>query len=263
MLATLRRHWPEYAIEAFLLGAFMLSASAFGILLEHPASPVRGALPDPLLRRFLMGTAMGTTAVVLIYSRLGKRSGAHFNPAVTLAFYRLGKVALPDALLYVVSQFLGATAGMGLASLFFGALLADPTVRYVATVPGSLGAPGAFVGELLISFVLMTVVLWTSSVPRVERLTGILAGVLVALYITLEAPLSGMSMNPARTFGSALPSGLWTAWWVYLLAPLAGMLAAAEAHGRLRRAPRVRCAKLHHANRQRCIFCGANTPEGP
>jgi aquaporin Z len=122
-----------------------------------------------------------------------------------------------------------------------------------------MGAPVAFVGELAISFVLMMVVLWSSSSPRWERRTGVLAGALVAAYISIEAPLSGMSMNPARTFGSALPSGVWIAWWVYALAPLCGMLAAAEVYVRLRRVPRVHCAKLHHANPERCIFCGANT----
>lgn len=259
MLLALRRHWPEYLIEGSLLAVFMLSASAFGVLLEHPSSPVRAALPEPFLRRLLMGIAMGSTAVALIYSRPGKRSGAHVNPAVTLTFYRLGKVARTDALFYVAFQFLGATAGMLVAALLLGKLLADPHVNYVATVPGALGAPGAFVGEFLISFLLMTVVLLASSTPRLERLTGLLAGLLVAAYITLEAPLSGMSMNPARTFGSALPSGLWLDWWVYAAAPLCGMLAAAELYPRLRRLPPVRCAKLHHANSERCIFCGANT----
>lgn len=259
MLRALRGHWPEYMIEACLLGVFMLSASSFGILLEHPSSPVREALPDPLLRRAIMGLAMGLTAVALIYSRFGKRSGAHFNPAVTLAFFRLGKVARADAAFYVLFQFLGGATGMLLATVALGRLLADPHVNYVATVPGSLGEPGAFLGELSISFGLMMVVLWTSSTPRLERMTGLLAGVLVAAYITLEAPLSGMSMNPARTFASALPSGTWLGWWVYVLAPLCGMLAAAEVYSRLRRVPPVHCAKLHHANPERCIFCGANT----
>ena len=75
--AALRRHWPEYLIEAFLLGAFMVSALGFTVLLEHPGSPVRAALPDALVRRALMGCAMGATAISLVYSPLGQRSGAH------------------------------------------------------------------------------------------------------------------------------------------------------------------------------------------
>jgi aquaporin Z len=258
MLATLRQHWPEVLIEAALLGFFMLSASSFGVLLEHPASPLRAAIVDPFVRRALMGCAMGLTAITLIYSPLGKRSGAHMNPSVTLTFLRLGKVRAPDALLYVVSQFLGGAAGMGLASLIFGRLLADPHVNYVVTL-GEHGPVVAFAAEFAISFVLMAVVLRVSSTPRLERFTGLCAGALVALYITFEAPLSGMSMNPARTFGSALSAGAWMDFWVYLLAPLAGMSAAAFATSHLRSAPPVHCAKLHHDNPYRCIFCGANT----
>jgi aquaporin Z len=258
MREALRRHWPEYVIEGTLLALFMLSASTFAVLLEHPSSPLRAALEEPLVRRALMGLAMGLTAVVLIYSRPGKRSGAHMNPAVTLTFWSLGKVARVDAAFYVLSQFVGGLAGMVVASHAFGAALADPTVDFVVTRPGARGPWVAFLAELVISFVLMSVVLWSSSSPRLERFTGIFAGALVAAYITLEAPLSGMSLNPARTFGSAVPASAWDAWWVYAMAPLTGMLGAAVTRHLVLRAPAEHCAKLHHSNKERCIFCGAN-----
>jgi aquaporin Z len=256
VLAALRAHWPEVLSEALLLGLFMLSASSFALLLEHPDSLLRAALPDALARRAWMGCAMGLTAIALIYSPLGKRSGAHMNPAVTLTFLRLGRVRGADALLYVLAQFVGGAAGMGCASLVFGSRLADPHVHYVVT-QGVHGAPVAFLAELVISFVLMSVVLRVSSAPRFERFTGLCAGALVALYITFEAPLSGMSMNPARSFGSALSAGAWMDFWVYLSAPLAGMTLAALVTTRTRRS--IACAKLHHDNPYRCIFCGANS----
>lgn len=259
MREALRRHWPEYVIEATLLALFMLSASTFAVLLEHPSSPLRAQLDDTLLRRALMGLAMGLTAVALIYSRLGKRSGAHMNPAVTLTFLSLGKVTRGDATFYVLSQFIGGLAGMFVASRLLGAALADPTVDFVVTRPGAGGPWVAFLAEVAISFVLMSVVLWSSSTPRLERFTGLFAGALVATYITLEAPLSGMSLNPARTFGSAVPARSWEAWWVYALAPLTGMLGAAIARRLVLRAPAEHCAKLHHSNKERCIFCGANS----
>lgn len=254
-MPLLRRHWPEYLIEAALLGLFMLSASSFGLLLEHPGSPVRAALADPLLRRALMGCAMGLTAIALVYSPLGQRSGAHMNPAVTLTYLRLGKVRAGDALGYVVAQFAGGAAGIGLAALLYGPRLADPSVHYVVTRPGAQGVAVAFAAELAISFGLMAVVLRVSSSAR-ARWTGLCAGTLVALYITFEAPLSGMSMNPARTFGSALGAREWMDYWIYLAAPLLGMNLAALVHAHARRP--VRCAKLHHDNPRRCIFCGAN-----
>jgi aquaporin Z len=74
------------------------------------------------------------------------------------------------------------------------------------------------------------------------------------MYIAVEAPLSGMSMNPARTFASALPAQLWTDYWLYLIAPLSGMLLAAECYVRTNGIHRVLCAKLHHQNNARCIF---------
>jgi aquaporin Z len=259
MREALRSHWPEYVIEATLLALFMLSASTFAVLLEHPVSPLRAQLVDPLLRRALMGTAMGLTAIALIYSRAGKRSGAHMNPAVTLTFLSLGKVARADAAFYVLSHFAGGLAGMFVASRVLGTTLADPSVDFVVTRPGPGGAWIAFVAELAISFVLMSVVLWSASSPRLERFTGVFAGALVATYITLEAPLSGMSMNPARTFGSAVPASTWSAWWVYAVAPLTGMLGAALVRRFVLRAPAAHCAKLHHSNEERCIFCGAHS----
>jgi aquaporin Z len=246
-------HLPEYAIEAALLGLFMLSACTFGVLLENPASSVHRALPDPMLRRALMGMAMGGTAVALIYSPWGGRSGAHINPATTLTFLRLGRIGGVDAVGYLCAQFLGAVAGVALSSAVLGQLLADPAVDYVVTRPGQWGIGPALMGEIAISALLMGVVV-TLTGSRHARFTGLLVGTLVALYITFEAPVSGMSMNPARTFGSAWGAGHWEAFWLYVLGPLIGMqLGAAIATG-LGSAPS--CPKLHHPLSQRCIFCG-------
>jgi len=134
--------------------------------------------------------------------------------------------------------------------------LADPAVRYVATVPGRQGLLVAFDAEVLIAFVLMSTILRVSNNQRLASYTGLFAGALVALYITFEAPFSGMSMNPARSFGSGFSAGVWTGFWIYLTAPLLGMLAAAELY--VRRGGVVKCCKLHHDNDRRCIFCGAN-----
>src|SRR5262249_12066632 len=105
-----------------------------------------------------------------------------------------------------------------------------------------------------ISFILMTVVLTVSNRPNLNRLTGLCAGALVATNIVLEAPLSGMSMNPARTVGSATYAHMWTALWVCFVPPLLGMLAAAQLYVATQGGHQVLCAKLHHENPQRCIF---------
>ncbi len=248
-------HLPEYAAEAFGLGLFMLSACGFAVLLFHPASPVVYWIPSPFSRNLAMGAAMAVTMLINVYGPWGQRSGAHLNPAVTLTFFRLGKVARADIPGYLVAQFLGGVAGTAAAALIFGTLLADPAVNYVATVPGPMGVAVAFVAELLITFVLMLVILHVASTAALARFTGVCAALLVGLYITFEAPYSGMSMNPARTVGSAMFAHLWTGWWIYFVAPPIGMLAAAEAFLRLKGPRTTLCAKLSHVDGVRCIFC--------
>ena len=250
---ALRRHWPEYLMEAAGLGAFMLSACLFATLLEHPASLIHHAIASPLARRGLMGAAMGLTAVGIIYSPWGQQSGAHLNPAVTLAFFRLGKIEPWDAVFYALAQFAGGIAGVALAIVTLGHAVRHPSVHYVATTPGAGGPWVALGAEAAISLGLMTTVLVVSNSRSLARFTGLFAGALVALYITAVAPISGMSMNPARTTASALPAHLWTELWVYFVGPPVGMLLATEIHRRLIAAP-VFCAKLHHDNARRCIF---------
>ena len=247
-------HAPEYLIEAWGLGTFMLSAGFFGTLLEAPGSPVRQALADPFLRRALMGIAMGLTSMALVYSPWGRRSGAHMNPATTLTFARLGKVRRRDATFYILAQFSGGAAGVAIVLLLLGAAFRDAPVLCVATLPGEVGHTAAFLAEVGITFLLMSVVLNVSNHARWHRFTGLCAGVLVALYIIFEAPVSGMSMNPARTVASALWAGKWDGAWIYFTAPPLGMLLAAQAFLWLRGARHVYCAKLDHRTSKRCIF---------
>jgi len=245
-------------MEAVLLGAFMVSACVFGVLYEFPHSPVRQAIPSDFVRALLGGLSMGLTALVIFYSPWGKQSGAHINPAVTVTFLRLGKIQSWDAVFYVTAQFVGSVLGVLLVAQILRRELSDPAVRYVVTTPGSRGAWVAFLAEFIIAAGMMSVVLYFSNHRRLSSYTGIFASVLVATYITLEAPLSGMSMNPARSFGSALPSGIWDHFWIYLAAPLLGMLAASQFYLWRNGRQAVKCCKLHHDNRKRCIFCGAN-----
>jgi aquaporin Z len=252
MIRALREHWPEYLCEAAELGLFMISAGLFTILLWYPKSPVPAIVPSEFVRRMLTGIAMGSTAIALVFSPLGKRSGAHFNPAVTLAFWRLGKVKNWDAVFYIIAQFIGGIVGVLSVAVFIREALSHPAVHYAATLPGMHGMLVAFIAEFAIAFVLMSVVLRVSNTPRIARYTGLFAGALVATYITLEAPFSGMSMNPARTFGSAFVGHLWTGLWIYFTAPVLAMQLAAAVY--LHSKGIVYCAKYHHYNNHRCIF---------
>jgi aquaporin Z len=256
MIRALRLHWPEYLMEAACLGTFMISAGTFTALLEYPNSPVRNAIPNGFARLALNGLAMGLTAIAIIYSPWGARSGAHMNPAVTWTFFSLGKVKLWDAVFYSIFQTLGGVAGVLLVKTVLGTIFTDAPVSYVVTVPGKAGATTAFVAEVSIACGMMLMVLFMTNTSKLARFTGLCGGTLVFLYITFEAPLSGMSINPARTVASALPSGIWTASWIYLVAPIGGMLLAVEIYGALRRGAKVACAKWNHDMRHRCIFCG-------
>lgn len=260
VVRALREHWPEYLMEAWGLGTFMVSAGLFATLLEYPGSPVHQAIADPDLRRGLMGVAMGLTAIAIIYSPWGKRSGAHINPAVTLGFLRLGKVNRTDAAFYILAQFLGALIGVVLVWALLGTAFSAPPVRFVNTLPGAGGAGVAFIVEAAMACGLMLMVVTALASVRYMALIGAFAGLMVAAYIALLGPLSGMSINPARTFASAAPEGLWDYLWLYFTAPVLGMLAAVEI-ARLARLRRERiCAKLNHDAAYRCIHCGYEPP---
>ncbi len=244
-----------YAIEAICLGIFMVVATLATTAFELPTSPLHQAITDPLFRRLLIGVVMGLTAISIIYSPWGKRSGAHLNPAVTLTFWRLKKIRTIDAGFYILAQCLGGVSGIWLAGLLIGRSIADPAINYIVTVPGTAGELGAFATEFIISFGLMTLVLQISNRPHLSQLTGLFCGILIAIYITFAAPFSGMSMNPARSLASALPAHVWHGFWIYCIAPPLGMQAAAAVYlGSGQRKTQIQiCSKLCPNNMTECI----------
>jgi aquaporin Z len=245
LFLTFKRNWPLYICEATELALFMLSACAFTVFLFDPSWPASHWFPSATTRRALMGIAMGITAVLIIQSPMGKRSGAHFNPAITLTYFRLGKVKLWDAVFYVFFQFVGAVLGVAVAAAILGSSLSKPAVNYLVTVPGPYGTAAAFFAELFMATALMAVVLVLSNRVHLAGYVSYLVGVLITLCVFVFAPVSGFSINPARTTGSAFFAGVWTGGWLYFVAPLLGMSAAAEVYVRINGGDRVLCAKLH------------------
>jgi len=263
VVTSLRLHWPEYVMELIEMGLYLFFTCIFATLLQHPASPIRHLLPNNLVRRACLGISVGATIAAIVLTPWGKQSGGHINPAMTFTFYRLGKVKFWDAIFYGAAQFAGATAGVAIASSLLRGAPGNPTIRYAATLPGVYGAGVAFIAEVAISFALMLVVLLAANHTTLSRYTPYFVGALYAIFITLETPLSGMSMNPARSFGSAIRGSYWNALWVYFLAPTLGMLVAAEFFLLVRGDIGPSCAKLHHANSKRCIFCEGTQQVGP
>jgi aquaporin Z len=245
LFSVLKRNWHLYVYEAIELALFMISACAFTLVLFDPSSPAFRLFPSAFVRRILMAIAMGLTALLIIHSPMGKRSGAHFNPVITLTYLRLGKIGLCDAVFYVVFQFIGGILGVAAAASVFGSSLSKPAIDYAITVPGQYGIVAAFFAELFMAIVLMAVVLLLSNTERFAIYVSYSVGILIAFYTFFFAPISGFSINPARTTGSALFAGVWTAGWLYFVAPLLGMFSAAELYRRLSVNAHVLCAKLH------------------
>lgn len=261
---TLTQRATLWIIEGALLGAFMFAVAIFAPPIFLPNSPLQGLLTSDLARSAAMGIVMGLTAIALIYSPLGGRSGAQMNPAVTLAFLSLGKIRPFDAAGYIAGQFAGGLTGVLLGSLVIGTAFSEPPVHYGVTTPGSEGVVIALLVEIAMSFLIMILVLWCSSVQRTARFTGLLAGMLVALYITFLGRFSGMSINPARSLASALPAHEYQHLWIYFAGPISGTLLAARAFSALKGFfPECHCCKINHRSRVRCVHCGCEGEPAP
>jgi aquaporin Z len=226
IINTLQKNYSLYFIEAWGLGTFMISASLFTILFQHPDLKLVQMIPSDFIRRLFIGMAMGGTAVGIINSAWGKKSGAHINPAVTLVMFLLKKIPAADAVFYMLFQIIGGTLGVYLIVLLFPAYMQHPAVEYVVTIPGKAGVTGALAGESIIAFILMFITLFTSNTTYKNQISYI-TGILITGFVLFESPYSGFSMNPARTIASAIPSGIWTDWILYMLVPPLCMLAAA------------------------------------
>ncbi len=174
------------------------------------------------------------------------------NPAVSLAFFRLGKASITDALFYIVAQLFGAVIAIQSIALVFGDAFRSAPIHYITTTPAKYAEWLAFSIEVVMSFAMMLVVLMSSNHKRFSKFTGVFAGILVALFLVLSAPISGFSLNPARTLGSAIPAKDFLSIWIYITAPLIGMLTAAEIYDKSNM--KTRCAKLYHVFGHTCIF---------
>ena len=225
---SFKKNWIHYLQEAFGLALFMASACFFGALLWGRDANFHLVVSSNILRSILTGFLMGLTALFIFYSPLTSPSGSHINPAVTLTFLRLKKIDKWDALFYIVFQIMGGTAAVYVMALLLQAPLTKPPVNYLVTVPSDVGEWNACIMEFLIGFLMMLMVLITSSCEQWKKYTRMAGAMLVCIYVVVAGPVSGFGMNPARSLASAIPANTWTAFWIYLIIPFASMLSAAE-----------------------------------
>jgi len=228
MKAAFQQNWKHYLQEALGLAIFMVSACFFSAMLFSEKSSWYHAIHSAMLKNVMMGMMMGLTALLIFYSPWTAPSGSQINPAVTLTFLRLDKMCRYDALFFILFQITGGTIAVYIMQLFMGSILINPPVNSAVTIPGKPGMWPAVATEYIIAFITMSIVLFSSHHSKIKKYTRIFSGILVCCWVIVAGPISGFGMNPARSFASALPSGIWTSFWIYLFIPFAGMLTAAE-----------------------------------
>jgi aquaporin Z len=248
-------HWKEYLMEVVEVGVLMISICLSGALLYGAESPLRALLSlSPAENSFLMGATVAITTFLIIRSPYGRRSGAHLNPALTLAYLWLGRIHRWDAVNYVAAQFMGGLAGVFLSYQVIGRCLAAGPVHYAVTLPGHFGDAIAFLAEFLLAGLLMGVVLFATNHRRLTRFSPLFVALITVSYYVLGPSISGFSVNPARSFSSALFAWIWQGIWIYFAAPCLGMLAAAAIYIRSMGPSRVYCAKVFHDLQSPCPF---------
>ena len=240
----------EWLTEFVGTAALMTVGLSAVVLIFSTQSPIATSLTDLELRRLVAGIFFVATATAVIYSPLGQRGGGHLNPALTLGFLRLGKLRWQGAVAYVVAQICGALAATALVLVVWGGWARS--VHLGATTPGPLGPWAALAAELVLTFVLVSVVFHFVDRPRLMPFTPVAAGLTTLVCILVEAPASATSLNPARTLGPDVVAGTFQGLWIYLLAPPLGAVLAAVAFRRTR--GEVPCAKLVHTDEYVCHF---------
>ncbi|MCL5021439.1 MAG: aquaporin [Bacteroidetes bacterium] len=237
--------WCLYLSELIGTALLLLIGLSFVILDFGKGSFVVRAIPDAGLRRLITGFFFGSTGAAIAYSRVGKVSGAHINPVVTLAFHIKGKLSSRETIGYIVAQFAGAVLGSA-PLLLWGT--AGKSVGFGGTTPGTGYTPlEALIGETITTIGLIVGLFVFLGHKKLRNYTPLLFPFLYAAMVYLEAPVSGTSTNPARSIGPSVVSGIWTGWWIYIVGPLAGMLIGLAIHqfSWLKRFE-VKVAKIHH-----------------
>ena len=248
-------HWPEYGAE--LLGtAWLVFVGLSAVVFDFAVGlPMSHLVPDASLRRLITGVIFAGSGSLVAISPPGKLSGAHINPSVSLAFWTHGKLRTLDLFGYVIGQLIGAIIGAALLALVWRQCALDG-LHDGATVPGA-GYPlwFVFLAELALTFLLVLMIFLFVSVHSLMRWTPLMNWILVAVMVWVEAPVSGTSLNPARSLGADLIAWFWQSQWLYCIAPPLGALLAVAVFRLLSAGERdVLTGKLFHVAHYRSIF---------
>ena len=239
--------WRLFLAELIGTALLLLIGLSLVILMFGSGSPMPRLLPDETLRRVITGFLFGLTGALIALSNVGKESGAHINPVVTMAFWLFRKIDSRTAIAYVLAQMTGAIIG-SLPLLFWGQL--GNSVAFGATMPGEgYSMQTVLLGEVITTFTMVSLLIVFVGFRQIRAYTPAIFPILYAIMVPLEAAISGTSTNPARSLGPALISGQWEGWWIYWVGPLIGAFLASLACSFL--AKRITVAKLYHFDSDR------------
>ncbi len=244
--------WPLLASEMLGTALLVLVGLSVVILMFGDGSPIIRLMPSDAVRRLVTGFLFGSTGALIALSPIGRESGAHINPVVTLGFWLAGKLNARIAVGYVLAQLAGACVG-ALPLLAWGPM--GRSVAFGATLPGNDVPIGVvLLGEAMTTFALIAGLCVFLGFRRLRPFTPAMFPFLYAFMVWAEAPISGTSTNPARSLGPAVISGEWQGWWIYWVGPVTGTLAAIVAFSFL--AKRITIAKLYYfeSDRHRFFF---------
>ena len=236
-----------YIAEFIGTALLVLIGLSLVILMFGQGSPMVRLIPGEGLRRLITGFLFGSTGASIALSRIGKESGAHINPVVTMAFWIFRKMNSRVAAFYILAQLSGAIVGC-LPLLLWGQM--GKSVAFGATLPGEgFSTSMVLLGEVITTFTMVTLLILFIGFRRLRPFTPAIFPVLYAIMVFLESPVSGTSTNPARSLGPAIISGAWQGWWIDWAGPIAGALLACIACSFL--AKRITVAKLYHFDSDR------------
>ena len=228
--------------EFFGTALLLLLGLSVVIFMFGSGSPMAELIPSVKVRQAITGFLFGSVGASIALSPIGKLSGAHINPAVTIVFWLFRKIEGRLAVTYILAQLTGAIIGC-LPLLFWGEM--GKSILYGGTTPGqNYTAQTALMGEIITTFIMVSLLVIFIGFRQIRQYTPYMFPVLYAIMVPLEADISGISTNPARSLGPAVISGQWADIWIYLIGPLTGALLASLACSVL--AKRITIAKLYH-----------------
>jgi len=237
------KYRSKFFISEFVGTALLLLVGlSIVIFMFGSGSPMASLIPNVKIRQVMTGFLFGSVGASIALSNIGKVSGAHINPAVTMVFWLFRKLEGRLAITYILAQLTGAIAGC-LPLIIWGQL--GRSINFGGTAPGNSYTVGqAFLGEIITTFIMVSLLVIFIGFRSIRKFTPYMFPVLYAIMVPLEADISGISTNPARSFGPAVISGHWTGWWIYWIGPFAGALLASLACSLL--AKKITIAKLYH-----------------